>query len=88
MRTAYGRVRRTKATAEIIEHALRSIDRHGESDSDAAAVWSIDRGIDSDDIALRIEQWTTAVPGIDRRVCLDQPFEGLIFTLEASGPAR
>ena len=56
---------------EIAQHRFGAVDGHGETDADAPAVGAVDGGVESDHVALRIEQRTAAVARIDRRVGLD-----------------
>jgi hypothetical protein len=48
------------------------VDRDREADADVARLTAVrdDRGVDADHLATHIEEWTTGVAGIDRRVGL------------------
>src|SRR5262249_51618297 len=51
---------------------LRQVDRDGEADADVAAALAEDRRVDADDVAVLVEQGSTRVARIDRRVGLDE----------------
>src|SRR5256714_13751250 len=48
------------------------VDRDGEADADAAVNRALDRIVDADDLALRVDERPARIPWIDRGVGLDQ----------------
>ena len=51
---------------------LRDLRRNGEADADAAAGRREDRGVDADDLALRVEGRAARIAAVDRRVDLQE----------------
>ena len=66
---------RDLARAQPRQHVANRIDRHGEPDADVAraarhAAIAVNRRVDADDLAAKVEQRSAGVAGIDRRVRL------------------
>src|SRR4029077_20082704 len=71
------------ARLELLEHRLRLVDRHGKADS-YATLRTVDGGVDADDVAVRIEQRTAAIAGIDGGVRLNHAFQPLLLGLNVA----
>src|SRR5580704_18453100 len=57
----------------LLHHRARHIDRHREADSlIASASIADDRGIDANQLAARVDQSSSGVPGIDRSIGLNE----------------
>src|SRR2546429_5774408 len=54
------------------QEGIDLVDRDGEADADAAVNGALDRVVDTDDLALRVDKRPARVPRIDRGVGLDQ----------------
>src|SRR5262249_41632560 len=66
----------TRDRAALLEFAqlgLRGVDRHGETDADAAVARParLDLGVDADHATLRVDQRTARVARVDRGIGLD-----------------
>ena len=78
-RNADGARSRPLSGLEIAQHPFGAVDRHRETDADAAAVGTVDGRIDPDHVALRIEQRPAAVAGVNGRVGLDHVLQIAAF---------
>src|SRR6185503_14021824 len=60
------------AGAQLRQQITHGVDRDREANADVARLTAVrdDRGIDADHLAPHVEEWTTGVAGIDRRVGL------------------
>src|SRR5206468_2829618 len=61
---------------DVVINSHHSIHRQSEADAFGAASACRDHRIDADHLAPDVQQWTTAVPGIDRRIGLNKVLEG------------
>ena len=70
---------RDLAGAQLRDQLADAVDRNREADADVAllARVRVDRGVDADDFAARVQQRTAGVAGIDRRVGLQHVGEAL-----------
>ena len=57
---------------QLVHHAARHVDRHGETDADIAAARRQDRGVDADALAVEVDQRPARIAGVDRGVGLDE----------------
>src|SRR5690606_36492976 len=57
---------------QVLRHVPGEVDRHGESVPDVQAGLGGDGRVDPDDLAVDVDQGTAGVPGVDRRVRLDE----------------
>src|SRR5260370_19958172 len=57
---------------QLLHHVLGEIDRDGEADSRVAAGAAVDRGVNADDLALRIEERPTRIARVNRRIGLEE----------------
>jgi hypothetical protein len=57
---------------QLRDDLVREVDRDREADADVAAAAAEDRGVDADDLALRVEQRAARVARIDGGVGLDE----------------
>ena len=55
---------------QVVGNPARAVDRYREAESDRAAARRIDRAVDADDFARRIEQRSARVAWVDRGVGL------------------
>ncbi len=73
------------AVADQLVHDLaRHVDRHREADADISAGWGNDRGVDTDDPALQVDERATRIARIDRGIGLDE----VLVTLDARTAAE
>ena len=59
------------ALDELVAHAHGGVDRYGEPDAAVGAAVGVDRGVDADEPAARVDECATRVAGVDGRVGLD-----------------
>src|SRR5439155_8715031 len=62
---------------DLLEHGARDRDRDREADALRAAVLRIDRTVDADQIAPRVDQRTAGIAQIDRRIGLNEILEAI-----------
>ncbi len=77
------RPRDLAARLVFLQHRLSARDGHGETDPDTA-LRSVNRRINADHIAVRIEQGTATIAGIDGRVGLDHTFELAVLGVDGA----
>ena len=63
---------------DLVDDASHGVNGDGEPDADvpSSAARREDGGVDADEPAARVEEWTARVAWIDRRVRLDAPLDG------------
>src|SRR5207249_224157 len=57
---------------ELIHHAFDEIRRNAEGDAAVAAIVGSDGGVDADDFAVHVNEWSTAGTGVDGSVRLQE----------------
>lgn len=65
---------------------LDHIDWNCKTDADVAPAGREDRGIDADEFAAQVDQWSAGITRIDRRIGLDEVF--IALDAQAAAPER
>ncbi len=63
---------------QVVHDVLRQTDRDGEAVALVIAGRALDRRVDTDDRAPRVDQGASGIPGVDHRVGLDQVFDRVV----------
>jgi hypothetical protein len=64
-----------RGTDEIVVDRDDGVRRHGKADALVAGRLRVDRGVDTDDLPVHVDQRTAGVSGIDRRIRLNEVLE-------------
>ena len=67
----------------FLQHRLGARDRHRKADPDIA-LRPVNRRVDADHVAVRIEQRTAAIARIDRRIGLNHAFQLALLGLDGA----
>src|SRR5262249_13785508 len=71
---------------QLSHHGLHHVRRDREADADVAARAREDRRVDTDELAVQIDERATGVAGVDRRIGLDEVLVAL--RVDARAPER
>ena len=70
---------------QLLDHRPGEIGRRGEADPGRGAGGRVDRGVDADHLARRVEQRAAGIAGVDRGIGLDEVVEGAGADLPPAG---